>query len=135
VAVRNGTIRFTAGPAQRRGDRLLVNLVAHNDGSQDVSVFDYLNDGFWQRRGLNLGHNPYDDSGVRLLDGPNSSWPLDYAVEKLVHACLCDPDLADDLAAGAERTLPLWFPAPPAGATTTTLDVPDKFRLTDVPVS
>jgi hypothetical protein len=29
----------------------------------------------------------------------------------------------------------LWFPAPPPGTTTVTLDVPDRFRLTGVPLA
>jgi hypothetical protein len=33
------------------------------------------------------------------------------------------------------RQLPLWFPAPPPGTTTIAIDVPDKFRVTDVPIS
>jgi hypothetical protein len=29
----------------------------------------------------------------------------------------------------------LWFPAPAPGTTAVAIDVPDRFRLTDVPVS
>jgi outer membrane protein OmpA-like peptidoglycan-associated protein len=131
----NRTMRITPGPVTRRGSYLLVTLVAHNDGTQTSTFSNYLNDGFWQRQGLNLSHNPYDDSGVRLLDGATASYPLDYEIKKFEHACLCDPDLADEIAPGAERRLPLWFPAPPPGTTTITIDVPDKFRITDVPIS
>jgi outer membrane protein OmpA-like peptidoglycan-associated protein len=129
------TIRITPGPVTRRGGYLLVTLAAHNDGAQTTTFADYLNNGFWQRQGMNLSHNPYGDSGVRLLDGATASYPLDYEIEKFEHACLCDPDLADEIAPGAERRLPLWFPAPPPGTTMITIDVPDKFRITGVPIS
>jgi hypothetical protein len=29
----------------------------------------------------------------------------------------------------------LWFPAPPAGTRTVAVDVPDRFRITDVPIN
>jgi outer membrane protein OmpA-like peptidoglycan-associated protein len=131
----HATIRITPGSVTRRGGYLLVTLVAHNVGTQSATFFDYLNAGFWHRQGLDLSHNPYDDSGVRLLDGATAGYPLDYEIEKYTHGCLCDPDLADEIAPGAERQLPLWFPAPPPGTSTITVDVPDKFRITGIPIS
>jgi outer membrane protein OmpA-like peptidoglycan-associated protein len=126
-------VRFTAGPAVRRGEYVVVTLVAHNDSTAPVSLRGYLSDGFWRRKGTNLGYNQYDDSGVRLLGGSGTvSYPLDYQIEDYVHSCLCDPDLADSIAPGQLRELPIWFPYPGTG---TTVDVPDKFRLTDVEIS
>lgn len=40
---------------------------------------------------MNMSHNPYDDSGVRLLEGATARYPLDYQIEEYQHDCLCDP--------------------------------------------
>ena len=136
VLPRSGqSVHISAGPAVRRGDRLVTTLVVRNDGDETATLFDYLTENYEEVFTENRTVNPYDDSGVHLLDGDTVVLPLGYGLGEDYRAdCLCDPDLAETMQPGAELRLPVWFPAPGPGTTTTTVDVPGKFRLTGVPI-
>jgi hypothetical protein len=70
-----------------------------------------------------------------MFDGATLAHGLDYVTANGGHRCLCDRILNQAIPPGSEQVIALWFPAPPPGTATVTLDVPDRFRLTDVPVS
>jgi outer membrane protein OmpA-like peptidoglycan-associated protein len=135
LPLRRGTVRFTARPAERRGEFLLVHLVARNTGADDATILDYLGQGVFTARDEFDPYARYGASGVRLLAGATASYGLDYRTAEGGHRCLCDRLLDRALPPGSERVIALWFPAPPPGVTTAALDVPDRFRLTGLPFS
>jgi outer membrane protein OmpA-like peptidoglycan-associated protein len=131
VLQRSGqSVHITAEEAVRRGDRLVVTLVVRNDGKDETPIFEYLTEGYAPEFAVNRTRNPFDDSWVHLLDGPSVALPLGYDLTDFRQDCLCDPDLAQGMRHGTEVRLPIWFPAPSPGTTTTSVDVPGKFRLT-----
>jgi outer membrane protein OmpA-like peptidoglycan-associated protein len=134
LPLRRGTIRLTARPAQRRGPFLLVHLVAANAGDDDATILDYLGQGVFTARDEFDPYARYGASGVRLLDGVTAAYGLDYRTAEGGHRCLCDRLLNRAIPPGSEQVIALWFPAPAPGTTTVAIDVPDRFRLTGVPV-
>ena len=129
-------LRFTPGEATRRGDYLLVRLTAASaEREKVVAVFDYLRQGRDPGRSGVSFSDPYDASGVHLLDARNVTLPLSYDVSRYDHACLCDNNLATVLRPGGERELRIWFPAPAADVREVTVDVPGKLRITGIPVT
>lgn len=135
AGLRTGTLQISPASVTRRGDYLLVNLLARNVGDDEVTFWDFLGGGVFAERHLSDPYRPFGSTGVRLLDGGTASYPLDYQPEKSVHACLCDEHIGDKLPPGSQRLISLWYPAPPTGTTAITVDVPDRFRITDVPIS
>jgi hypothetical protein len=130
-----GTVRFTSRPARIRGPFLQVDLVARNVGDDDATILDYLGQGVFTARDEFDPYAPYGASGVRMFDGATVAHGLDYVTDKGSHRCLCDRILNQAIPPGSEQVIALWFPAPPPGTTTVTLDVPDRFRLTGVPIA
>jgi outer membrane protein OmpA-like peptidoglycan-associated protein len=135
LPLHRGTLRFTARPAKVRGPFLQVDLVARNTGDDKATILDYLGQGIFTARDEFDPYAPYGASGVRMFDGGTLAYGLDYVTDKGGHRCLCDRILNQAIPPGSEQVIALWFPAPPPGTTTVTLDVPDRFRLTDVPVA
>jgi outer membrane protein OmpA-like peptidoglycan-associated protein len=129
-----GTVRFTAGRAVARGQFLQVDLLARAVGDRPATVLDYLGQGAFTIRDEFDPYAPYGASGVRLLTAGTIAYGLDYLIEDRHHRCLCDRLLNQAIPPGSEQRISLWFPLPPAGTATVTIDVPDKFRLTDVPI-
>ncbi|MGX6606578.1 OmpA family protein [Micromonosporaceae bacterium Da 78-11] len=126
VGAGHGTLQIVAQSATRRGDYLLVVLLARNGGGDEATLWDYFGGGVFEARHVPDSYIPF---------GITATYPLDYETERYIHPCLCDKDLADKLPPGSERLLPLWYPAPLAGTGTTTVDLPDRFRITDVPIT
>jgi hypothetical protein len=108
--------------------------VARSIGDDDATILDYLGQRIFTARDEFDPYAPYGASGVRMFDGRTVAHGLDYVTGKGGHRCLCDRILNQAVPPGSERTIALWFPAPPPGTTAITLDVPGKFRLTDVEV-
>jgi outer membrane protein OmpA-like peptidoglycan-associated protein len=129
-----GTVRFTAGRAVVRGTMLQVDLQARNVGGGDATILNYLGQGVFTVRDELDPYAPFGASGVRAFAGDTVAYNLDYLSERGGHRCLCDRLLNQPFPPGSTRTIALWFPAPPPGTATITLDVPDRFRLTAVPV-
>ena len=130
-----GTVRFTPGPATVRGAFVQVDLVARNVGDDKATILDYLGQGVFTAREEFDPYAPYGTAGVRLLAGDTAAYPVDYELEAGDHRCLCDRLLNQAIPPGASQVLALWFPAPPAGTTTAVIDVPDKLRITGIPLS
>jgi OmpA-OmpF porin, OOP family len=124
---------ISAGPATRIGDYVLIDLTVRI-GDVDSDISSFLREPFNVPLNEFTTRDPYDDSGVHMLDGTSINYPVGYQISETSRSCLCDPDLAEKMAANSVRTLPIWYPAPPPGTTTVTLDAVGKFRLTDVPV-
>jgi outer membrane protein OmpA-like peptidoglycan-associated protein len=135
LPLRRGTVRFVSRPAVVRGPFLQVDLVARNAGDIPATVLDYLGQGIFTVRDEFDPYAPFGASGVRVLSGDTASYGLDYVTAKGSHRCLCDRLLNQAIPPGSEQVIALWFPAPPPGTTTITLDVPDKFRIDGVPIS
>ncbi|MGX6601343.1 OmpA family protein [Micromonosporaceae bacterium Da 78-11] len=129
-----GTIRFTPGRAVVRGQFLQVDLLATAVGDDQATIHDYLGQGVFTVRDEFDPYAPFGASGVRLLAADTVAYGLDYLTADRGHRCLCDRLLNQAIPAGSTQTIALWFPAPPAGTTTVVVDVPDKFRITGVPV-
>ena len=129
-----GTVRFTARPARVRGPFLQVDLVARNVGDEPATILDHLGQGVFTTRDEFDPYAPYGASGVRLLDGVTTAYNLDYRTPQGGHRCLCDRLLNVAIPPGSEQVIALWFPAPAPGTTAVALDVPDRLRLTGVPV-
>ena len=129
-----GTVRFSAGPAVVRGPFLQVDLLARAVGDDPATVLDYLGQGAFTIRDEFDPYAPYGASGVRLLTAGTIAYGLDYLIGDRDHRCLCDRLLNQAAPPGSEQRISLWFPLPPPGTRTVTIDVPDKFRLTDVPI-
>ena len=134
LPLNRGVIRFVPGAATLRGPFLLVNLVARNVGEGKATIHDLLGQGVFTVRDEFDPFARYGAAGVRLLQGDTASYGLDYEVAPGDHRCLCDRLLNQAIPPGSERVLALWFPAPPAGTRTITVDVPDKLRITNIPV-
>lgn len=135
LPLHRGTVRFSAERATVRGMFLQVDLLARNVGEDPATILDYLGQGVFTVRDEFDPFAPYGAAGVRLLTGGTASYGLDYELEPGRHRCLCDRLLNQAIPPGSPRVIALWFPAPPAGTRTVTIDVPDKFRLADVPVT
>jgi outer membrane protein OmpA-like peptidoglycan-associated protein len=129
-----GTVRFTAGAAVVRGQFLQVDLLARAVGDDPVTVLDYLGQGAFTVRDEFDPYAPYGASGVRLLTAGTIAYGLDYLIDDRDHRCLCDRLLNQAVPPGSEQRISLWFPLPPAGTRTVSIDVPDKFRITGVPI-
>jgi outer membrane protein OmpA-like peptidoglycan-associated protein len=137
MPLNRGTIRFIPGQATVRGPFLLVSLTARNAGDNDATILDFLGQGVFTVRNEFDPYARYGTAGVRLLQGDTASYGLDYERDRDDHRCLCDRILSIAIPPGSERVLSLWFPAPPAGTGTgtVTLDVPDRMRITDIPLT
>ncbi len=135
LPLRRGTVRFVPRPARLRGPFLQVDLVARNVGDDPATILDYLGQGVFTARDEFDPYAPYGASGVRLLDGVVTAHNLDYVTPAGGHRCLCDRLLNVAIPPGREQVIALWFPAPAPGTATVALDVPGRFRLTDVPVA
>ena len=135
VGAGHGTVQIVPQSATRRGDYLLVYLLARNTGTDEATIWDYFGGGVFAERDANESYTQFGATGIRLLNGNTALYPLDYETEKYIHSCLCDKYIGDKLPAGSERLLPLWYPAPPAGTATITIDLPNRFRITDVPIA
>jgi outer membrane protein OmpA-like peptidoglycan-associated protein len=135
MPLNRGTIRFVPGPATARGPFLLVSLTARNVGDTKATILDFLGQGVFTVRDEFDPYARYGTAGVRLLHGDTAAYGLDYESSPGAHRCLCDRILSKPIPPGSEQVLSLWFPAPPAGTTTVTLDVPDRLRITDIPVT
>jgi len=135
LPLRRGTIRFVPGAAVLRGPFLQVDLIARNTGDRPATILDYLGQRIFTVRDEFDPYAPYGASGVRLLSGSTASYGLDYLKDEDDHRCLCDRLLNRPIPPGSEQVIALWFPAPPPGTTTITIDVPDKFRIGGVPIS
>ncbi|MBB4762679.1 hypothetical protein BJ971_003235 [Actinoplanes digitatis] len=135
LPLNRGTIRFVPGTATVRGPFLLVNLLARNTGDRKATILDLLGQGVFTVRDEFDPYARYGAAGVRLLHGDTAAYGLDYELEPGRHRCLCDRLLNQAIPPGSEQVLSLWFPAPPAGTRTVTIDVPDRLRITDVPVT
>ncbi|MET8150962.1 OmpA family protein [Actinoplanes sp. NPDC005259] len=135
LPLNRGTIRFVPGPATVRGPFLLVSLAARNTGDRNATILDFLGQGVFTVRDEFDPYARYGAAGVRLLHGDTAAYGLDYELEPGRHRCLCDRLLNRAIPPRSEQVLTLWFPAPPAGTRTVTIDVPDRLRITDVPVT
>lgn len=135
MPLNRGTIRFVPGPAMVRGPFLLVNLTARNVGDTKATILDFLGQGVFTVRDEFDPYARYGTAGVRLLQGDTAAYGLDYESSPGAHRCLCDRILSKAIPPGSEQVLSLWFPAPPPGTATVALDVPDRLRITDIPVS
>lgn len=135
LPLNRGVVRFLPGTAVRRGPFLLLNLVARNTGERKATIHDFLGQGVFTVRDEFDPFARYGAAGVRLLRGGSASYGLDYEVAPGDHRCLCDRLLHQAIPPGSERVLSLWFPAPPPGVRTVTVDVPDRLRITDVPIT
>ncbi len=135
MPLNRGTIRFVPGPATVRGPFLLVNLTARNAGATKATILDFLGQGVFTVRDEFDPYARYGTAGVRLLQGDTAAYGLDYESSPGLHRCLCDRILSKAIPPGSEQLLSLWFPAPPAGTATVVLDVPDRLRITDIPVA
>jgi len=135
LPLNRGTIRFVPGSATVRGPFLLVNLTARNTGDRKATILDFLGQGVFTVRDEFDPFAPYGAAGVRLLQGDTASYGLDYEIKVGSHRCLCDRLLNQAIPPQGEQVLSLWFPAPPAGTRTITIDVPDRLRITDVPIT
>ena len=134
LPLNRGVIRFVPGAATLRGPFLLVNLVARNVGERKATIHDLLGQGAFTVRAEFDPFARYGAAGVRLLQGGTASYGLDYEIAPGDHRCLCDRLLNQAIPPASERVLSLWFPAPPTGTRTITVDVPDKLRITDIPI-
>jgi outer membrane protein OmpA-like peptidoglycan-associated protein len=134
MPLNRGTIRFVPGPATVRGPYLLVGLTARNAGDTKATILDFLGQGVFTVRDEFDPYARYGTAGVRLLQGDTAAYGLDYESSSGGHRCLCDRILSKAIPPGSEQVLSLWFPAPPAGTASVTLDVPDRLRITDIPV-
>jgi outer membrane protein OmpA-like peptidoglycan-associated protein len=135
MPLNRGTLRFVPGPATVRGPFLLVSLTARNVGDNKATILDFLGQGVFTVRDEFDPYARYGTAGVRLLVGDTAAYGLDYESSPGSHRCLCDRILNKAIPPGSEQVLSLWFPAPPAGTGTVTLDVPDRLRITDIPVA
>jgi OmpA-OmpF porin, OOP family len=135
LPLHRGTVRFVPRPAVVRGPFLQMDLVARNVGQDDATILDYLGQGVFTVRDEFDPYAPFGASGVRVLTGDTAAYGLDYLTAKGDHRCLCDRLLNQRIPPGGEQVIALWFPAPPAGTTTITIDVPDRLRITGVPIS
>ena len=136
LPLRRGTVRFVPRPAVIRGPFLQVDLVARNVGDGPATILNYLGQSIFTVRDEFDPYAPYGASGVRLLSGNTAFYGLDYPTGKEDdHRCLCDRLLNQAIPAGGEQVIALWFPAPPPGTTTITIDVPDKLRISGVPIT
>ncbi|WP_233624618.1 OmpA family protein [Actinoplanes sp. ATCC 53533] len=135
MPLNRGTIRFVPGPATVRGPFLLVSLTARNVGDTKATILDFLGQGVFTVRDEFDPYARYGTAGVRLLQGDTAAYGLDYESSPGAHRCLCDRILSKAIPPGSEQVLSLWFPAPPPGTATVALDVPDRLRITDIPVS
>jgi hypothetical protein len=131
----HGTMLFAPKSVVRRGAYLQVDLSARNVGGDEATFWDVLGGGLWRDRKDPSSYLPTAASGVRLLDGDKMIYPLDYETGRYLHSCLCDKVLVEKVQPGAERVLSYWYPAPAAGQTTVTIDLPGRFRITGVPIS
>ena len=129
-----GTVRFTAERATRLGPYVQVDLAATNVGSDDATILDYLGQGVFTIRDELDPYAPYGANGVRMLAGDTAAYNLDYRNEQQRHRCLCDRLLNQAFPPAGTRTISLWFPAPADGITYLALDVPDRFRLKEIPI-
>ncbi|AGL18262.1 OmpA family protein [Actinoplanes sp. N902-109] len=134
LPLHRGTVHFTTGTATRHDAFLQVDLVATAVGGK-ATILDFLGQGVFTARNEFDPYAKYGAAGVRLLAGDTAALPLDYEREPGDHRCLCDRLLNQAIPENSSQTISLWFPAPPAGATTVTLDVPDKLRLTGIPIA
>lgn len=134
MPLNRGTIRFVPGRATVRGPFLLVDLVARNAGDTRATILDFLGQGVFTVRDEFDPYARYGTAGVRLLHGDTAAYGLDYESAPGAHRCLCDRILSRPIPPGSAQVLPLWFPAPPPGTATVTLDVPDRLRITGIPV-
>jgi outer membrane protein OmpA-like peptidoglycan-associated protein len=134
LPLNRGVVRFVPGTATLRGPFLLVNLVARNVGERRATIHDFLGQGVFTVRDEFDPFARYGAAGVRLLQGGTASYGLDYELAPGDHRCLCDRLLNQAIPPGSERVLSLWFPAPPPGTRTITVDVPDRLRITGVPI-
>ena len=134
MPLNRGTIRFAPGPATVRGPYLLLSLTARNVGDSKATILDFLGQGVFTVRDEFDPYARYGTAGVRLLAGDTAAYGLDYESSPGAHRCLCDRILNKAIPPGSEQVLALWFPAPPAGTRTVTLDVPDRLRITDIPL-
>jgi outer membrane protein OmpA-like peptidoglycan-associated protein len=135
MPLNRGTIRFEPGPATVRGPFLLVTLTARNVGAGKATILDFLGQGVFTVRDEFDPYARYGTAGVRLLHGDTAAYGLDYTSAPGTHRCLCDRILSKAIPPGSAQVLSLWFPAPPPGTATVTLDVPDRLRITDIPVT
>jgi outer membrane protein OmpA-like peptidoglycan-associated protein len=135
MPLNRGTIRFVPGTATVRGPYLLVTLTARNTGDNKATILDFLGQGVFTVRDEFDPYARYGTAGVRLLQGDTAAYGLDYESSPGAHRCLCDRILSKAIPPGSEQVLSLWFPAPPTGTATVTLDVPDRLRITDIPVT
>lgn len=135
MPLNRGTIRFVPGPATVRGPFLLVSLAARNVGDTKATILDFLGQGVFTVRDEFDPFARYGTAGVRLLHGDTAAYGLDYESAPGAHRCLCDRILSRPIPPGSEQILSLWFPAPPPGTGTVTLDVPDRLRITGIPVA
>ncbi|UQU61376.1 OmpA family protein [Couchioplanes caeruleus] len=135
LPLHRGTVRFTPGSATVRGSFLQLDLMARNAGDDDATILDYLGQGVFTARDEFDPYAPYGASGVRMISGDTVAYPMDYELAAGDHRCLCDRLLNQAIPPGGSRLLALWFPAPAPGTTSVTIDVPDRFRISDVPVS
>ena len=134
LPLRRGTIRFTAATATRRGPFVQVDLLAHNVGERNATILSYLGQGAFTVRDELDPYAPYGASGVRMFAAATTYYNLDYTTADHGHRCLCDRLLNTAIPPASTQTIALWYPAPPLGTTTITLDVPNAFRLTNIPV-
>ncbi|WP_199509328.1 OmpA family protein [Nucisporomicrobium flavum] len=134
LPLHRGTVRFTPGSATVRGSFLQLDLVARNTGTDDATILDYLGQGVFTARDEFDPYAPYGASGVRMISEDTMAYPVDYELAAGDHRCLCDRLLNQAIPPGSSRLLALWFPAPAPGTTSVTVDVPDRFRITGVPV-
>jgi hypothetical protein len=118
-----------------RGPFLLVNLTARNVGDTKATILDFLGRGAFTVRDEVDPYARYGTAGVRLLQGDTAADGLDYESAPGAHRCLCDRILHQAIPPGSDQVLALWFPAPAPGTRTVTLDVPDRLRITDIPVT
>lgn len=129
-----GTVRFRAAEARRLGPFVTVDLTATNTGTDDATILDYLGQSVFTVRDELDPYAPYGAGGVRMLAGNTAVYNLDYRNENDRYRCLCDRLLNRALPPASTRTISLWFPAPADGITTIALDVPDRLRLTGIPL-
>ncbi|WP_067500783.1 OmpA family protein [Actinoplanes sp. TFC3] len=134
LPLNRGTVGFSVGTAIQRGAFLQVDLIATAMGG-DATILDFLGQSVFTARNEFDPYAKYGAAGVRLLAGDTAVLPLDYEREPGDHRCLCDRLLNQAIPEGSSQKLSLWFPAPPAEVSTVAIDVPDRLRLTDVPVS
>jgi len=135
MPLNRGTIRFVPGLATVRGPFLLVSLTARNVGDTKATILDFLGQGVFTVRDEFDPYARFGTAGVRLLQGDTAAYGLDYESSPGAHRCLCDRILSKAIPPGSEQVLSLWFPAPPTGTATVALDVPDRLRITDIPIA